>query len=414
MMAGPARRAGWAWGLVVGWLYLSACAGATPPPASDLALSVAWIDEGALWLALPGQAPQPLDAGPALAPLLAPGGERVAYLRTDEGGWRLAVAGPEGALALIGPAELGDGRSVNPANFVWLNDDALLFGTMPRREYGFSYDDDLWRLELNSGQATCLLPAGQGGQIALAPTGQQIALTTPGAYEQQEGAIALAAPDGSNRRVVFTYPAVNSGSEFPFYARPHWSPTGEALYVALPAPDPFTEEATATLWRIPAGAGASAPTQLGTIQADYFGLAFSGRLWSPALEYMAYAQRVGALADNRLAYVLALGDGSEPEQILVAGREEGFEPLGWLEDGYLYYEYGDDGAQWRLRPGGPAERFPAPDQAVFALRWAGGSAYVYATGFGGAFELRLWDGDSARTIANVANPVPDFDARLVE
>jgi dipeptidyl aminopeptidase/acylaminoacyl peptidase len=106
--------------------------------------------------------------------------------------------------------------------------------------------DDLWTLNVDTGELTNLLPHGEGGRFLYSPDGSQIALMTP-------NSLSIVNADGSNRRedVLESYEARGMGEYYQF-PQMRWSDDNRTLLAAVSAvDDPYAQEEDAvSLWRV--------------------------------------------------------------------------------------------------------------------------------------------------------------------
>ncbi len=382
-------------------------------------LTVVWVEDDVLWAWTEGaDTPWPIAAAGGIAkPMISPDGHRVLFRRGSEDVFdQLWAVGIDGAdeIQLIGPAHLHTGdmpRQIDEEQLVWADPHTVYFNTGIVQEIGRFKADDLWRVDVRTGQVERLLEDGEGGNFAISPTGEHIALVVPGRYGEEPGIISVVAPDGSARRELFTFPAVSSGSQVAFYPRLQWAPDGESLLVAIPDPDMLyyiEEPPPVAIWRLPLD---GEPRQVGSVEAFFFGLP----IWSPDVSRMAYIEMIGPVTDNRIGLALARWDGTD-SAIYAEGTIGELEPIGWSPGGdRFYYRMGPPGEVWAIGSDPVPIRFPQPGEGVFALTWADATTAVYASAPTGEFELRVVDfsGPVPRmrgTVAGVSAYIPDFDA----
>ncbi|MCA9972992.1 MAG: PD40 domain-containing protein, partial [Anaerolineales bacterium] len=152
---------------------------------------------------------------------------------------------------------------------------------------------DLWRVTLD-GDVENLLPVGEGGATLAVSGAGQVLLG-------QSGALRRARADGSASATVLNFPQVNTASEWLYYPEPQWTQGGSQAFVAIPGPEPFAAETSATLWLVlPEGPA----VQLGTLPGSVL---FQPVRWSPDGRRLAYVRAGGGEA----ALVLGNGDGRE-------------------------------------------------------------------------------------------------------
>ncbi len=390
----------------------------TPIPTASL--TSVWVDGGSLLAWRTGDdLPRRIAAGGVIQPWLSPDGQRVAFTRGPGGAATSLWVADVGGVAerqLAGPDTL---NSATPAGLrreigqvAWVSADTLLFNTVfvplePMPASGKAAD--LWRADVRRGAAARLLEDGAGGDFAISPDGQRIALVWPGFYGQEPGRVWLAGLDGTPQRDLLIFEAVATASEYAFYPALHWLPDSSALLVAIPEPDliyPPEEGAaprTASLWRLPVE---GAPQQLNALPASFFGLP----RWSPDGAWLTVLEIVGPREDNRVRLMLAAGDGGNPVSIL-EGSVGALETPRWSAAGYTYAAP-TAGALWLGIPGQAPARIPSANEPAFAPRWADASLLVYASSAAPPYELRAFDRASGliTAIATVNASPPAFDA----
>ncbi len=413
-------------------LSAAACAlpGAIPTPTPTTAptpveagrLVVTWVESGNLMIWRSGEEfPRRIASGAVVRPVLSPDGAYIAFTRGPQGSTlALWAADAEGIAEreLIGPDALA--VDVDTAQYTrqigqigWLDDHTVLFNTVLVPQLpgpGGGKADDLWRADVLTGEATRLLPDGQGGDFTISPDGSLIALTTPGIYGAEQGRIRLTDAQGQAMTDLLRFDAVSTASEYAFYPGMHWLPDSQALLTAIPDPDLVYPAAqgqpprTVALWRLNVEGSA---TPIGDVPATFFGLP----RWSPDGTWMTYLEQVGDPATNTLGLVLARGDGSQPARLLT-GTAGSLEPPQWSAAGFTY-TFGAPGDLWLGRPGAAPVRFPADGESAFALTWADPTTAVYATAPTAPYELRLADLNNPipAVITSVGSGTPTFDAR---
>ncbi len=124
--------------------------------------------------------------------------------------------------------------SINPYQVAWLpGSHQLYFNTSPQLEGpGLFLNDDLWVVDVASGQLSLVLPPGEGGNFYFSPDGLQLAVVT-------SGRIDLMDPDGGNRREGLSHTPVVTYSEFQYYATPIWALDSSSFLAAIPPADPM-------------------------------------------------------------------------------------------------------------------------------------------------------------------------------
>ncbi len=125
---------------------------------------------------------------------------------------------------------------------------ALIFNTHPQEGTALQTveNQDMYRLDLNSGELTTLLPFGTGGlDFSISPDGQWLALLDADKIE-------IMRPDGTDRRIVLTFDAVlprqtDVYSTYPEYAAGgsyypdvRWMPDSSGFWVLIPPADLYS------------------------------------------------------------------------------------------------------------------------------------------------------------------------------
>ena len=213
---------------------------ATEPPAIN-PLKVGYVKNENVWLWTEEGGSVPLTTmGDVGGVRLSDDGEWVAFWR----GLNLWVVNSDGTDERnlttqrdFAGIEIGDEmapyvKSINPSQVAWRpGTHELYFNTAPQVDGpGLFLNDDLWVVDVVSGQLTPLLAPGEGGKFYFSPDGSQLAVVTP-------GRINLMDPDGSNRRDGLTHTPVITYSEFAYYALPVWAADSSSFMAAIPPVD---------------------------------------------------------------------------------------------------------------------------------------------------------------------------------
>jgi len=369
-----------------------------PPEASSpeppAPLRVVYVSGGNVWLWEEGLAPRQLtSSGSAARVLISSDGARVAFLRlVDASGFghtQLRAVNADGtgemtllsaaALdALYAPAESTVGIDISQLAFI-PGTHALLFNTYRIPEFiGLMKNDDLLRIDADTGTLTTLLAPESGGNFVIAPDGTQVALTTP-------TAAGLVNVDGTNLRAgLVTFPLVITYSEYLYYPTPVWAPDSSAVGIALPSEDPLASSPSGTTWLIPADGGSA--TGLGNITAMFFFPFMQFPALSPSLDQVAYARETGT-PNVRDLFIAAPSGASEA---LVTTGEIDWK--GWSPDGaHFLYTVGGPFALHLGTVGAPGvpivtgadPRWISPTEFLY-LEYGGGGATLYRRSIAGA------------------------------
>jgi hypothetical protein len=176
--------------------------------------------------------------------LLSPDGSRIVYVRTLDWSafsvWTVYADGT-GNRELISTYSLNlfphatDAMGNAPIQLAWLpgNPSVVAFNTRSVFQMGLMTNDDLWFLNLDTGELTNQLTSGSGGYFYFSPDGSQIAISKP-------TSISLLNTDGTNIRYdVATFLQVNTASEYLFCPPITWSPDGASILFAIPPQEPW-------------------------------------------------------------------------------------------------------------------------------------------------------------------------------
>jgi dipeptidyl aminopeptidase/acylaminoacyl peptidase len=396
----------------------------SPEPAED-APSVAdvWVvypSEGQLWLVEGMGEPVALTEG-ALdsAPEFSPDGEWIFFWREMVDGevefppaelWVVRADGSD-ARRLVTPEDLPGEMAVPagsdteellarvPLQVTWVpGREALAFNTHIAGSYGLATKDDLWIVDLETGEITQLLAEGEGGTFAFSPDGEMLVVSDP-------TSVSMMTADGTDRRTLVTFDFVNTASEYAYYPVPVWAPDSSHALVGISSPEPFGPDPSGTLWRLPRTGEA---VRLGTIPGEVLFATMDDTLWSPDRSRIAYTTRRGETLPTR-ELVIAAADGSDP-LVYVTGDVQF---LNWAPDSRHF-------TFWQNRPtevylgqrGEESGRLVPEEEAprVDAVRWVDGRRFVYLVGGEGENLLRLgtFEGDHT-TIATLRESFPLFD-----
>ncbi len=269
------------------------------------------------------------------------------------------------------------------AQVAWLDAQTIYFNTNQITDSGAVADDNLYRVTLD-GEPELILPPGAGGRFAIAPNGSAIAVARAGIYDTQKGSVALLDPLGARVREAFSFTAVNTPDQPPFYPPLSWSE--DSAFVRVPIPDHDGDRVT--LWR-------AAPDD----KAEIFGYVSASRVGLPVWsdDHMLYLQTIPAGAD--LFSAEANGENAQRYESGTISAPH------WLPDGERF-AYFADGYLWIARRGETALRLlmASPGHVVFAGDWV-----VYPTAAG---ELRAQSIDGGDSVLITATANPAFDATI--
>lgn len=390
------------------------------PPDDQALLHIVYEKAGELMLVVDDNAPQTLISGADDGyPLISPDGSRVLFQRRLPAGpsglprfelWVVNIDGSE-ARPIVAledlPGRIGETMESPepvlldrlPWQVTWLeNSMEVAFNTVLEAGYGILTHDDLWLVDVEIGEVSQLLPDGLGGSFAFSPDGDAVLVANA-------ESVSIMNADGGNRRLLISFPFVNTASEYAFIPQPVWTPDSSYGLVAISSPDPFgfEEEPYLTIWRLPKTGDAER-----LLEVFGFNLAgaMSGNLFSPDGGHFAYTE--GTCPDGNAHF--ATLDGS-----VIATFNCANNILGWSSDGRLFIFMGD-GELFLTGIERPMQNLDLPFEIFTgsaALKWVGPTTYVgldlpYSEEF-----TTLWVSDIDGESRIIARDVNSFDARFI-
>ncbi len=386
----------------------------SPSPAGE-SLVVVWAAGGELFIWQGGDSqPLRIAGDDVIRPFLSPDGTQVAYLSGPGGDpqslWICDISGSGARLLVDALALMPDDPTRRPWQIVWAAGQ-IYFNTLTGEQINLHTADDLWHADPLSGTVERLLPDGEGGRIFPAPDGSRLALASAGAYIQPGaashllGGIALYDAATGERRTVLDFPAVATGSEWRWYPTLRWLPDSGGVLAAIPVPNLIYGDGETALWQLLSD---SAPVQLGSIDADFFGLP----VFSADGEWIAYIDRRDSPEQELLTLIVAERDGSGRKSY-VQGGVGSLGAADWLPDTDRFlYVNGAPGNLWIGRRDVTPARFPAADVSVSEIVWASESVFVLSTTLEGTRALVWGLLDTPSTLQTIAllDTTPFFDA----
>lgn len=392
-----------------------------PIPDKDQGtLLVAYEKEGRIMLAIGDGDPSILTSGANDSyPIISPNGRHILYQRTIPPGpanlrrFELRVIDRDGSndRSLVTtedlPGEIGETIDEPepvmldrlPWRIAWLGDNRqVAFNTILEAGYGVSTYNDLWLVNLQTGAITQLLADGEGGSFAFSPDGNTLIVA-------DERSVSMMNSDGSNRRKMFSFPFVNTASEYAFIPQPVWAPDSSYGLVAIVCPEPFgsAEDPYFTIWRLPRSGEAEV---LSIAHGFNIPEAMSGILFSPDGQYFAYIEGVDYEGTMHIARI----DGT-----IVSVLEFAYYFHGWSADSQLIIYATDEPFLAGLdEPHQELDKHDDVFGGMAVYRWVGAITYV---GLDWSYFLDasiLWatriDGESWIIDTNVSS----FDAVLID
>ena len=390
---------------------------ATPSPTDGRLpdnLVVAWVEKGNLFARTGADVPVQLTTTrDAIAPYLSPDGRRVAYLHGDNGlptGLSLVDFSDGKVHDLVIPKNLSTG--INDPLLIsqlgWLDHSSLYLNTAQNTSFGQDRRDDLWRINIQTGEVTLLLPPGEGGAFSISPNQKWIAVISAGTYDHGAAHIRLIDAATGSLQEILSFPAVSTGSEYRFYPQVFWEADSRAFRAAIPDKDLIYDEVNSppvVLWHF--GVDGSSE-KIGSVSASFFGLPS----WSDDGNHLAYLRRAGEVTNNQFDLFLADGDGDNPVKY-ASGEAGSFGFPIWIPNSMQFiYAQGEPGTYWLgsldVQPVRLAEQ-------MFNLTFLENQQIVYASAPVSPFELRYTHvgDDQSVLIATLANQFPVFDAIIV-
>lgn len=373
-----------------------------PSPPLEGQVRIVYTRDGSLWI-VDGEAdPRPLTAGATDdRPRFSPDGHWVLFERQTAPGPAgiprtelrlIASDGSEERLLLRPddlPGEVGvpfDGETEVlldrvPFQIAWLSGgQQLAFNTTIEGGYGLMTRDDLWLLDIEGGNLTQLLPDGQGGIFAFSPDGSRLIVTT-------STEVVMMNADGSGRRTLLSFEAVNTASEYAYYPMPVWAPDGSYALIAISSPEPFwpPEEASGTLYRLSLN-GEVIP--LATLRGQFLFNTMTDGLWSPDRALIAYTVPIASDSPDQVELIVAAGDGSNPRSYAAGALQF----IGWAPNSTRFaYQDSSTSTIFVGTPDAPPQELIAPDtdERIVQARWAGEENLIYLVARGEDFELWL-------------------------
>ena len=385
-----------------------------PITGKERNLVVVFVKDGNVWIWTRRDGGKPLtSSGDVIAVRISPSSKMITFTRqVDDFHAELWAIDSDGAneRRLVSISALDDlsyevrdanAVAVNPGQFEWHPDAPILaFNTVQIfNGPGVAWVNDLRSVDARSGEILTILPPGSGGQFLYNSDGSQIAISTP-------TSISLVDADGSNRRDVLVYDAVNTYSEYRFYAQPIWSPDGDFLRVAIPPSDTLAEpRLPTTLWYIPTDG--SLASRVGSISASPI---FSSEpIFSPDTAYIIFLREMSDPNLNMSELHVANGDGSGDFVYLKAAQ-------------IMLESWSTDSSRFVFRSGENQESqmgglniisSPLTDNptGILDVKWVDAKSFIFIRDRGGIFDLILWNMKGSSTLIYegfISPPVYDF------
>lgn len=350
------------------------------------AAKLVYTDAQALWALDRSEGLRQIAVGQAFrSPLISPDGDYVVYDALQEGRvtlWGLPWRGGKPKLLLDEAHLPKDGlapqyRERRIQDVSWVPGQrtlALVLMAMPAPAAVEAMPKtELWALDVETATLRLIADMGRAYRPYYAPDGKRFALLAYGSEADPQGRLTLFDADGSNPRVALTFPA--GPATLSYETQLAWLPDSSALWLAVPAFDPFVSGSSdgMALYLVLADGQAQ---EVGFLDAQQVA-------WSPDGALLAYLRitddETGA-GELRLAEV----DGSS-DQLYAAMQAPAF--LGWSPDGtYFLYQ---DGDQIYLGATGRAPVLLGNAFSLFDPRWVSARELVSLHDAGDRWLLTL-------------------------
>lgn len=343
---------------------------------------------------------------------LSPNGQHIAIPVWDEdkgGGLSIidTATGDQQQVVII--EKQSDGIPILPSDIAWMGESDLYLNTITNPSYGANIRDDLYRVDLQTMQVEQIFSPGEGGRFSLSPNGQWIAITYPGTYGNRDGRISILNTVTLEKRDIFSFVGVSTGSEYRFYPAVYWQSDSAAFRVAIPDADLIYDEINkqTELWRMTID---GVTQQIGIVPASFFGQP----RWSDDASQITYLRRVGKIEDNQFELIIADGNG-ENSTTYLTGQSGLFEPPQWIPGTTRFgYTFGEPGIYWIGERGQTARRFPNENEKAFIPLFVNDFMIFSTASSDNGIELRYLRVDETEThlIADVDTPYPVYKATL--
>ena len=378
-------------------------------------LTVVYSETGELWVAIGFNAPRQITSGHFdRYPILSPDGTKVLYQREVESGmaelyryelWVINTDGSDERLLVSAadlPGQMGFAMGAEeetmldrlPQQVDWLEDSSgIAFNTLLESGYGVISFYDLWIADTETGAVTRLLEDGDGGSFAYSPDSTKILVSNP-------NSVSMVNADGSDRRLLVSYPFVNTASEYAYNPQPVWAPDGSYGLVAIASEEPFFADPYITVWRLPLSGEAVVLSTLPGI--NLFNTMYD-RLWNSTRTALSYI-------DDLLSLHIATLDG---ESLYVYDNGDHF--LGWsTDDRFWIYRQAGEVMLEGVDSSAVSVVLPAVENSDwFEVKWVSSTDYVALSG--NYYEgMTLWTDQVGGSLREIATGVNSYDALWME
>ncbi len=222
-------------------------------PPAFASLRLAYNEQGWLWVWQNNLAMAITRLGVFSSLAFSPDGSQIAFIR-DHALWLIDADGAHERL-FISAEEM---KKITPWEWkfrlIWVPEaPGLLIYTISEDIGGPIQDNNLYLVDIQSGELKMIFEAGQGGDINISPDGKTIAVVSG-------ENIRLMNLDGSNQRTVLTYYFYRY-MYYDYYPRIHWAADSQSLIAEIHSGNPFStpvmdqyptrDDALVSIWRIP-------------------------------------------------------------------------------------------------------------------------------------------------------------------
>lgn len=345
---------------------------------------LAYTHEGNLWvLTTQDPARQLTPSGAVIDVLVADDRQIIVYIRQSyqpdlfevrainvDGGEDRQILSQE-ALDALFPLDAARHFLISQMEFI-PRTHSLLFNTHAVFDGpGLLLNDDLHRLDVDTGEHKQILARGAGGQFSISPDGRQIAIA-------RAESLSLVDIEGTHYRPdLVTFDPIVTYSEYQYYPAVVWAVDSSSVASFIPSADPLGEQPTGTVWVIPSD---GSPFSKAPIPGQTFFPQSNGRsLLSPDLQTLAL-QRQDPGSQVMQLY-LANADGSDTRMYDQGDTQW----VGWSTGGANFaYRRG----QSQLTLGTPGSA-PQPLADGVAMRWLSDELFLIQSGQRGEWSLSL-------------------------
>ena len=302
--------------------------GGTSLPRAFASISIAYTDEGRLWVWENGQVRSLTRVDTRTVLSFSNNGREIAFTRD---GQLLVIENSGVSERVVIDADnmnvITSGDQENQVVFTWLPDnEALLVSSRDDSDLIPTHRQDLYLVNADTGEILTLFHAGEGGLAYPSPDGDWIAVAS-------EERILLMKSDGSRASTVLVYNPTKSGG-LPYIPRLSWGEDSRSLLAEI------MSEESMTIWRIPVQ---------GTAWAELTTSSYKGLSFSPDHSKFAYVLEKGDLVDSPVELHIADLDGSDDETVYSAVKTDysGIAFRSWSPDsGSVLFTDINDEIQW--------------------------------------------------------------------